>query len=320
MVSFFQMDLRQLTTLVAIADHGSFSAAARALYTVQSNVSGHIARLEKELGVTLVDRQRGGLTDEGVVVVERARRVLHELEDIAADMASRGDEITGEARFGSIGTTARWLLPQLLPQMEKVHPGVHVTVHEGNTTALVPRVAAGHLDAAVVHLPIDDADVTVHPLFAEDLVLLAHSRHPLAQHDTIRLPALAHTPLLLPPTGTALRRIIDRACGAVDTSLTAHAEIDGVRLLASLAFEGYGAAIVPATAIPRWLKGDFKRIAMPELPRRVVGWVQRKRPSPSAPTKALLEVLREVVSRQGERQPGVHVGADAFPFGTGRPG
>ena len=53
------MDLRQLTTLVAIADHGSFSAAARALYTVQSNVSGHIARLERELGVTLVDRQRG---------------------------------------------------------------------------------------------------------------------------------------------------------------------------------------------------------------------------------------------------------------------
>ena len=320
MVSFFEMDLRQLTTLVAIADHGSFSAAARALYTVQSNVSGHIARLEKELGVVLVDRQRGGLTDEGMAVVERARRVLHELDDIAADMASRGDEVTGESRFGSIGTTARWLLPQLLGKMEALHPGVHVTVHEGNTTALVPRVAGGLLDAAVVHLPIDDTDVTVQPLFAEDLVLLVHSRHPLSQHDTIHLPALAQTALLLPPAGTALRRIIDRACGAVDTELTAQAEIDGVRLLASLAFEGYGAAIVPATAIPRWLKGDFKRVAVPELPRRVVGWVQRKRPSPSAPTKALFEVLREVVNKQGERQPGVHVGAEAFPFGTHRAG
>ena len=60
------MDLRQLNTLVAIADHGSFSAAARALYTVQSNVSGHIARLERDLGVTLVDRQRGILTEDGV--------------------------------------------------------------------------------------------------------------------------------------------------------------------------------------------------------------------------------------------------------------
>jgi len=312
------MDLRQLSTLVAIADHGSFSAAARALYTVQSNVSGHIARLEKELGVVLVDRQRGGLTDEGLMVVERARRVLHELEDIAADMASRGDEVTGETRLGSIGTTARWLLPQLLTQVERAHPGVHVTIHEGNTTALVPRVASGLLDAAVVHLPIDDTDVTVTPLFAEDLVLLVHTRHPLAAHDIIRLPALAHTPLLLPPTGTALRRVIDRAAGAVDTQLVAQAEIDGVRLLASLAFEGYGAAIVPATAIPRWLKADFKRVTVPELPRRVVGWVQRKRPTPSAPTRALAEVLRDVIEKQGPKQPGVHVGADAFPFNTVR--
>jgi LysR family hydrogen peroxide-inducible transcriptional activator len=310
------MDLRQLTTLVAIADHGSFSAAARALYTVQSNVSGHIARLEKELGVILVDRQRGGLTEEGLSVVERARRVLHELDDIAADMASRGDDVSGEARFGSIGTTARWLLPQLLTQLEKAHPGVHLTVHEGNTTNLVPRVAAGHLDAAIVHLPIDETEISVEPLFAEDLLLLCHSRHPLSAHDTIRLPALASVPLLLPPTGTALRRIIDRAAAAVEVELKAQAEIDGVRLLTSLAFEGYGAAIVPATAIPRWLKGDFKRITVPELPRRVVGWVQRKRPSPGAPTKALAAVLRDVVTKQGAKQPGVHVGADAFPFGT----
>lgn len=314
------MDLRQLTALVAIADHGSFSAAARALYTVQSNVSGHIARLEKELGVTLVDRHRGGLTDDGLVVVERARRVLHELEDIAADMASRGDAVTGDARLGSIGTTARWLLPQLLTQVERTHPGVHVTVHEGNTTALVPRVLSGLLDAAVVHLPVDEADLTVTPLFAEDLVVLAHTRHPLAQHESIGLAELAAMPLLLPPTGTVMRRVIDRAAIAVGSQLVAQAEIDGVRLLASLAFEGYGASIVPSTAIPRWLKGDFRRITVPELPRRVVGWVQRRRPAPSAPTRALGEVLRDVIDKQGPKQPGVHVGTDAFPMLGGRPG
>ncbi len=314
------MDLRQLTALVAIADHGSFSAAARALYTVQSNVSGHIARLEKELGVILVDRHRGGLTDDGLVVVERARRVLHELEDIAADMASRGDAVTGDARLGSIGTTARWLLPQLLTQVERTHPGVHVTVHEGNTTALVPRVVSGLLDAAVVHLPVDEADLTVTPLFAEDLVVLAHTRHPLAKHDSIGLAELATTPLLLPPTGTVLRRVIDRAAGGVGAQLVAQAEIDGVRLLASLAFEGYGASIVPSTAIPRWLKGDFRRIIVPELPRRVVGWIQRRRPAPSAPTRALGEVLRDVIDKQGPKQPGVHVGSDAFPMIGGRSG
>jgi molybdate transport repressor ModE-like protein len=309
------MDLRQLTTLVAIADHGSFSAAARALYTVQSNVSGHIARLERELGVVLVDRQRGGLTDDGVIVVEKARRVLHELDDIQAEMASRGDEVRGDSRLGVLGTTARWLLPALLTHLSRQHPGVHVTVHEGNTTNLIPRLIAQQIDAAIVHLPVDDPEVTVEPLFAEDLVLLAHSRHHLSAHDTVALADLAQEQLMLPPLGTALRRVIDRAASSVGVELQAQVEIDGVRLLASLAFEGFGAAIVPATSVPRWLKGDFKRIVVPELPRRVVGWVQRRRPSPGAPTRATLAVLREVVASEGAKQPGVYVGAEAFPLG-----
>ncbi|MDP2293354.1 MAG: LysR family transcriptional regulator [Actinomycetota bacterium] len=309
------MDLRQLTTLVAIADHGTFSAAARALYTVQSNVSGHIARLERELGVVLVDRQRGGLTDDGHVVVEKARRVLHELDDISAEMASRGDEVRGDARLGVIGTTARWLLPQLLTQLRSQHVGVHVTVHEGNTTNLLPRLLAQQLDATIVHLPVDDPEVTVEPLFAEDLVLLVHTRHHLSGRESIPLAELAGEPLMLPPLGAALRRAIDRAASGVGIELEAQVEIDGVRLLTSLAFEGYGAAIVPATAVPRWLKGDFQRIAVPELPRRVVGWVQRRRPAPGPPTRALLSVLREVIATQGAKQPGVYVGAEAFPLG-----
>jgi DNA-binding transcriptional LysR family regulator len=282
---------------------------------VQSNVSGHIARLERELGVVLVDRQRGGLTDEGVIVVEKARRVLHELDDITAEMASRGDEVRGDSRLGVLGTTARWLLPTMLGQLHRQHPGVHVTVHEGNTTTLIPRLLAQQIDAAIVHLPVDDHEVTVEPLFAEDLVLLVHTKHHLSPFDTLPLVALAGEPLMLPPTGTALRRVIDRAANGVGVELQAQVEIDGVRLLTSLAFEGFGAAIVPATAVPRWLRGDFKRIAIPELPRRVVGWVQRRRPVPGSPTRALLGVLREVVATQGEKQPGVYVGPEAFPLG-----
>ena len=74
------MDLRQLAALTAVSDAGSFSAAARRLHTVQSNVSTHVARLENELGATLVDRATGTLTEEGDVVALRARRIQHELE------------------------------------------------------------------------------------------------------------------------------------------------------------------------------------------------------------------------------------------------
>lgn len=316
------MDLRQLAALVAIADHGSFSAAARALYTVQSNVSTHIARLEKELGVSLVDRSTGTLTEEGDIVAERARRILHEMDDITADMASRDDEISGDARLGVIGTTGRWLMPQFLTALGTAHPKVRPLVFEGSTSALLPRLLSGQLDAAIVHLPVDDPELTVEPLFAEDLVLLTPGRHHLASsgQEEMSLRDLANEPLLLPPRSAAMRRVLDRAAASVDVTLVPQAEIDGVRMLASLAFEGFGAAIVPATAVPRWLKGDFRRIAIPELPRRVVGWAERRRPRPNRPTQAALQIARELIRARGEKQPGLYVGPDAFPLSRGDQG
>ena len=73
------MELKQLDALTAVAEHGRFSAAARALDTVQSNISTHIARLEDDLGALLVDRSAGELTAEGQVVLTRARRINTEL-------------------------------------------------------------------------------------------------------------------------------------------------------------------------------------------------------------------------------------------------
>ena len=87
------MDLRQLGALVAVADHRSFSAAARALHTVQSNISTHVARLERELGVTLVDRATGKLTPEGEnwVTEEHLREWAHHPDAVAVYAELRQD-------------------------------------------------------------------------------------------------------------------------------------------------------------------------------------------------------------------------------------
>ncbi len=317
MLSFLEMDVRQLAAIVAIADHGTFSAAARSLYTVQSNVSGHVSRLEKELGVTLVDRAQGGLTEDGSRVVERARRVLNEMEDITSDVTSRHDQVSGQTRIGVIGTTARWLTPSLLDQLAVDHPNVRAVIREGASSSLVPNVMSGELNAAVIHLPIDEPELVVEALFAEDLFLLVDDHHRLAAADTISIDELDDEPLLLPPTGSALRKVLDRAAAGNDISLRARAEIDGVRLLASLAIDGFGPAIVPATAVPTWLTGSFRRVTVPQLPRRVVASIRRRRPSPSAPTHVALDVLRTVIAERGEQQPGVHPETSALP--TSRP-
>src|SRR3546814_11453827 len=105
------MDLRQLNALIVVSEVGSFSAAARVLHTVQSNISTHIARLERDLGATLVDRSSGSLTQEGEAVVARARHIQVEVDAITADIAALRDEITGHVRLGCIGTSGRWLAP-----------------------------------------------------------------------------------------------------------------------------------------------------------------------------------------------------------------
>lgn len=309
------MELKQLHVLVAIAEHGSFSGAAKALSTAQSNVSAHIARLEAELGATLVERATGRLTEEGEIVVTRGRRILHEVEDIDTDIHSLGESATGDCRIGVLGTTARWLMPPLLNSLRRHHPGVRTTIVEGATSSLMPRLSSGEIDAALVHLPISDANIEAVEMFAEELFLVAPTGHELAAHESITLEELARHPILLAARGTAQRRIIDRAAANKGVLLQPQAEIDGVRLMASLVFEGFGAAIVPASAVPGWLKGDFVRISVPDLPRRVVGWVQRARPRPNRATLAVRDRAFEVAKRNATRQPGItiDVGVKAAP-------
>ena len=301
------MDLRQLQALVAIADHGSFSAAATALHTVQSNVSSHVARLERELGVQLVDRHGGQLTEEGHAVVERARRVAAELEAVVADVAALRHDITGTVRLGMIGTTARWLAPLLLDRLAVEHPGVRLVVGDGTSNALEPQLASGAIDAAVVNLPQTSPDLVEHPLFEEDFILVVPSNHHLAGRGTVTLGDLDGMELLMPAPGTTFRQEIDLASRAAGVTLVPKAELDGLRLMASLTLRGYGPAILPATGATEGLEG-FARIEVSGLCPRRVGVVVRRRGRPSAPARAVLEVLDAVVAanldeRAGLRRP-----------------
>lgn len=286
------MEIRQLQALLAVAEHGSFSAAADALTTVQSNVSAHIARLEREVGATLVDRHAGRLTEEGVAVAARAERIAYELEALRADVAAIRHDVTGTARFGVIGTTARWLVPLVLQAMEAQHPKVGLVVVEATSTSLEPQLASGRLDLAVVNLPLPASDLVTEPLFDEDLVLCIGTDHPLAARDSVTLRELAEVPLLLPPRGVGFRDEIDAAASVSGVSLQTKAELDGIRLIASLAIGGFGAAILPATAIPVWLQGEWSVVPVTDLPPRRVGLAQRRRGLPSPAARALLEVIR----------------------------
>jgi DNA-binding transcriptional LysR family regulator len=302
------MELRHLQALTAISDHGTFSAAAEHLETVQSNISAHVARLERELGAPLIDRANGRLTEEGTVVVARARRILSELDALVSDVAACKDEVTGTVRVGMIGTTARWLVPRLMDMARKRHPKLRLVIVEGNTTGLEPLLASGQLDLAVLHLPLTGRDLVARLLFEEDLVLVVPRGHTMVSPDRpVTLEDLADMELLLPVPGTAFRDELDAVTRPLGVTLSPAAEIDGLRLIASLTFEGYGPAILPATAIPSFLRAEFHPVPIEGLPRRRVGVAQRSRGLPSAPTRALHDLLKTVVAVDEDRPEGVYV-------------
>jgi DNA-binding transcriptional LysR family regulator len=299
------MDLRQLAALTAVADCGTFSAAAERLHTVQSNVSAHIARLERQLGVTLVDRSAGRLTEEGEVVVARARRVQNELDALVADVNALRNEVTGEVHIGVIGTVARWLVPSLHSRMTAAHPGVRMVVVDASTTSLAPQLLAGSLSLAVVNLPIADPDMAVTPLFEEQMIAIIPERHEMFSRTSLSVSDLDGVPVLLPPRGTSYRTELDFSAERAGIELVAQAEIDGVRLIASLAFDGIGVAIVPSTAAPASHTGPWKVLPVDGMPPRLVGVVQRRRGMLPAPARALMDVLCDVLVAEATRQPGV---------------
>jgi LysR family hydrogen peroxide-inducible transcriptional activator len=300
------MDRKQLRAFVAVAEHHSFSAGARALGTVQSNVSAHIARLEKELGVTLIDRATNDPTDEGQAVLERARRIEAEFEALDADVASLRDVVSGSVRLGAIGTTARWLVAPLLTSVTERYPEIRVIVLDATTSSLVLNLVSGTIDLAIVNLPIDEPDLIVEPLFDEDRILIVPTGHPLYDRESITLVELAGHDLLLEARGTAFRDVLDHAAAEQGIELSAKAELDGMRLLASLVFAGFGAGIVPASAIPPNLDGSWRRIPVEGVPGRSVGLARRRRGLLTAAQRVVADQIRHTIAQGAADVPGVY--------------
>ncbi len=310
------MDLRQLGALVAIADHGSFSAAADALSTVQSNVSAHVKKLEEELNTALVDRASGELTEAGELVVARARRARAELDALLSDVFALNHEVVGTVRVGIIGTTARWLVPRIFELLPSRFPDLKVVFVESTTTSLDTQLSSGQVDLAVLNLPRRPSQWSVTPLFEEELLLVLDPSHPLAAREEVSLVELSSVPLLLPCRGTAFRSELDETALPLGVELVARAEVDGTRLITSLVFEGYGPAILPAAAVPSFLRPSWAMVRVHELPPRHVGVAQRPRSLPSAATRAVLELLRAVVADESrlprglsrmDREPALHL-------------
>ena len=246
------MDIRQLEALLAVAEEGSFTAAADRLHTVQSNISGHVHALEAELGVQLLVRSRRGTvpTEFGVRVLDRARAIRSELEALHKDLSMLQGLETGHATLGVVGTVSRSLVPALVVEMRRVAPALSLRLTEGASERLAVEVAERELASAVVTEPVTDPRLVVEHLRDEDLLGLIPASLMLGAHEPVLLSKLAEHPVILPPKGNPLRDEVDDAARAEHVELRVPIEVEGIRLIADLVASGAGVSILPETAVP----------------------------------------------------------------------
>ena len=301
------MDFRQLEALLAVAESGSFSAAGKALATAQSNISTRIKNLEVELGVVLIDRDSMNLTPAGTTVLSRGRRILEEEQAIGTDVQALNASVQGVVSIGMIGTTGRWLIPHLLAAQQAHFPGIQLRIVEGTNSSLEPRVSTGQLHLGILSQPAQPDAFRTEALFNEDLVLVVPARGKRAlTAESVTLEELSAMELLLPLSGTPLRNEIDEACDRHGVTLNPRIEMDGIRTLASLCFDGEGYAVLPATAIPAHLKLGFRAIPISDLPPRRVALVLPPYGVPAAPTWAIYDLIKSIVTDTQKTPSGLH--------------
>lgn len=255
------MTLRELRYLVALADLGHFGRAAQACHVSQPTLSTQLRKLEESLGVTLFERtnRRLHVTPTGKRIVARARGMLSEADAIVALARSRAAPLTGPFDLGVIPTLGPYLLPWLLPPLERAYPDLRLVVHEDLTEHLLERLRAHRIDAALLALPVEDGQLDTLPLFDEPFYLALPPGHRLAGTNVAASQSdLRREHLLLLSEGHCFRDQALAVCGfetPPDRSRGTDVRATGLETIRRMVAAGMGCTLLPAMA----LSGDEGR-------------------------------------------------------------
>ncbi|AQT79228.1 hypothetical protein B1R94_08020 [Mycolicibacterium litorale] len=246
------MELRQLTYAVAVADAGSFTAAARRCHVSQSALSTQVAQLENELGARLFTRttRRVSLTESGVLFIPGARQLLADTANLRAQVSAHSTASRSTLRVGGTQTANRVLqLPAALGELHRRHPRVRITMTTGPSTELLDAIIGGTLDvglASMVPGPLDSAVVFRALCPPEPLVAIVPAAAVRDGRTSVGLSELATVgPFIEFRTGTLLRAMVDATFRDAGLHREIMFELGQIADVARCAMNGLGAAIVP---------------------------------------------------------------------------
>lgn len=186
------MELHQVRYFVAVAETENFTKAATRMHVAQPSLSQQIMKLEQEVGHKLFHRlgRKAVLTEAGAAFLERARRILFEVENATKELSdhpSLGRRIT----VGAVQTVMPYLISPLIAELRDSHPNLLINAQEDFRGNLLRGVVEGDLDLAIVPLPVKDHRISVEPLLIEPLLLVVGKSHPIASRSEISINDLA---------------------------------------------------------------------------------------------------------------------------------
>jgi len=186
------MELDQLRYAVAVAETGNFTRAAERSHITQPSLSQQIINLESEVGHKLFHRlgRKAVLTEAGTTFLERARRILFEVENAAKELSDH-PSLDRRITVGAVPSVMPYLIAPLIAKCREKHPNLIVHAREDFRADLVRGIVEGDLDLAVVALPVKDPRLSIEPLLTEQLLLVVGRQHPFASRTEISIQDLA---------------------------------------------------------------------------------------------------------------------------------
>jgi LysR family transcriptional regulator, hydrogen peroxide-inducible genes activator len=291
-----QPTLRQLSFLLAIAEHGSFVSAAEQTLVTQPSLSAAIKELEAILGARLVERGRSGatLTPVGQIAVTRARAILSAVDELAEAVQGAAEPMTGRFRLGVIPTIAPFLLPSILPKSKAAFPKLKLYLREDLTGRLVEGLRAHTLDAALIALPYEANGLDTMALFDDEFLFVGAPDHPLSTKINLSAGDLEGSQVLLLEDGHCLR---DHAIGVCGLGRPGQEDVRATSLftLVQMAAGGLGISLLPRMAADAGLAGDglVVRPFNPPVIGRQIGLAWRRGSGRLVEIKALADLVKQ---------------------------
>jgi DNA-binding transcriptional LysR family regulator len=263
------MDLRQLRSLVYIADCGSFSRAAEILRTSQPSLSQQIKHLEAELGVELLHRHARGvtLTELGHAFCAHARTIMKDVEQAKEEITAQADSPSGKVSVGLPTSACRGIASHLIRLVSDKYPNISLHILEGMTGTLDEWVQLGRLDVALLYDHKAFANIDPTEIMLEDLMLMAGKGNPILQRAQISFSELQALPIVLPSNQHVIRNLIERLAARENIVPNVVIDCDSLPGIIDLVRNGY------MTVMPHFAM-------LQEINRNEVGAVAITNPTP----------------------------------------